>query len=172
MDRGRGLFFSIARCLAAVGHMQQKGLLKLLIQLADGAGRYPSSPQRLGDIFHRADAHSNEGHLHQRLLNRRLPPSITLDDLRLKRLAPQPRDLERYLARLRLQLTLVRAGPRVDAIGRSFVALGPADRSASLSRCCETPRPHDRESSTRRPESRFLIHSPSWQSPSLVGVGI
>ena len=90
-------------------------------------GDDPRPPQRLGDIFHPADAHSGEVHLHQRLLHGRLSPSVTLDDLRLKRQAPQPRDLERHLARLRLQLPLVRAGPRVDAIGRSFVALGPAE---------------------------------------------
>jgi hypothetical protein len=102
-------------------------LVQLLIQLTDRAGGDARPPQRLGNIFHPADAHSGEVHLHQRLFHGRLSPSVTLDDLRLKRQAPQPRDLERHLARLRLQLPLVRAGPRIDAIGRSFVTLGPAE---------------------------------------------
>jgi len=90
------------------------------------AGRHPRAPQRFGDVLDPPDAHPGQVHLHERLLDRRLASPVPLDDLRLERQAPQARDLQLHLARLRLQLPLVRAGSRVHSLGRPLVAARPA----------------------------------------------
>ncbi len=95
----------------------------LLVQIRDRRGRYPRAPQRLRDVLDAPDRHAGQVHLDQRLLYRRLPPPVALDDRRLESLAPKLRHLQRHLAGLRLKLTLVVAGSRIPTGLRSLVTL-------------------------------------------------
>ena len=101
--------------------------INLLIQPRYRARTHPGSPQRLGDVLDPPHAHSRQIHFDQCFLDRRLAPSIALDDRRLERQRTQLRYLERNYARLRFQLPLVAPGARIHSLRRALVARRPAD---------------------------------------------
>ena len=98
----------------------------LLVELADRAGTDPGAPERLGDVLDATHGHTGQVHLHQRLLDADLPAPVALHDRALEWEVPKLRHLERHLARLRMQLAFVMAGPGVDPIRRMLVALRAA----------------------------------------------
>ncbi len=82
----------------------------------------PACPKRLRDILDPTYRHARQVHLDQRLLDRALAPSVTLDDRRLNVCARSFGNLQPHLARLGLQLALVAAGARVPRCLAAFLA--------------------------------------------------
>ena len=99
-------------------------LVDLLIELGDGAGRNPSTPQCLSDVFYSADRHTGQVHLHNRFFDRDIAAPVTLDDRRLEGLLPQLQHLDLDLTGLGVQFTGIAAGPGVHPVWRVFVTLG------------------------------------------------
>jgi hypothetical protein len=93
----------------------------LLVQVRHRARADTGAPQRLGDILDPADRNARQVHLNQRLLDRALAPTVTLDDGRLEGQAPKLRNLEVYFARYCVQRPLVAAGPGVPPALGAFV---------------------------------------------------
>src|SRR5690606_12354932 len=92
--------------------------IDLLVEPRHRARAHPRAPQRFGDVFNAPHGYSRQVHLHQRFFDRRLAPSISLADRRLKRQPTQLRDLQLHLAGLRLELALVVTGSAIYPILR------------------------------------------------------
>ena len=55
-----------------------------LIQLADGGGRYLAAPQGLSDVLHTPDGYTCQVHLNESLFHAAFPPTVPLNNSRLK----------------------------------------------------------------------------------------
>src|SRR5271169_4106168 len=85
----------------------------LLVQLRYRRWRHSRAPQGFGDVLDPANRDAGQIHLDQGLLDRALPPPVTLDDRRLERLRPKLGYPQLDLAGLGLQLALVVTGPPI-----------------------------------------------------------
>lgn len=102
--------------------------IDLQVQLADGAGTDPRAPQSLGDVLDPPRRDASQVHLHESLLDARLPPPVPLDDLRLERERPQSGNFERHLAGGDVQGPAVRPRPSVKSLSRPLEPLAAAVR--------------------------------------------